>query len=58
MCYINMYMPNWSPSGAGLHYFSISLSAGVFEAQVKLWRVWNRPNSVGTGGFTSREEAN
>lgn len=58
MFYINMHVSNWSPSRAGLHYFSISPSAGVLEAQVKLWRLWNRPDSVGTGAFTSREEAN
>lgn len=57
-CDINMYTPNWSRSRAELHYFSISPSAGASEAQVKRRKVWNRPGSVGTGGFTSREEAN
>lgn len=56
MCDVNMHKLNWSQSR--LHYFSISLSAEAFEAQVKYCEVWNRPDSVGTGGFTSREEAN
>lgn len=58
MCDINMYMLNCSRSGAGFIILALAQSAGAFEVQVKLWKVWNRPNSVGTGGFTSREEAN
>lgn len=55
MCDINMDMPNWSRGGV---VFIILALAWVQGRLKRRWRVWNRPNSVGAGGFNSREEVN
>ncbi|MEQ2310850.1 hypothetical protein AMECASPLE_013489 [Ameca splendens] len=59
---INTCMANWSWSGASFIILALAQvqggMRGVFEVQVRHSVVWNRPYSVGTGGFTSREEAN